>query len=72
MAYRLNKSKMKNDIILTMALIVSMIFVRLIMSLTNLNTHDLNMPIFFILLFVCIKITYNLFHKWLNKYIKKL
>lgn len=68
MAHRLNKSKMKNDIILTIALVVSMFLVRLIMHFTNLNATEYDTPLFFILFFVCIKITYNLFLRWLNKY----
>lgn len=72
MAHRLNKSKMKNDIILTIALFVSMVLVRCIMCITSLNATDYDTPIFFILLFVTVKITYNLFHRLLNKYIRNL
>ena len=62
MAHRLNKSKVKNDIILTIALVVSMFLVRLIMHFTNLNATEYDTQIFFVFLFVCIKITYHLFH----------
>ena len=70
MAHRLNKSKMKNDIVLTVALLFSLILVRAVMEITGLSMSDYNTPIFFISSFICIKLTYNLFNKLLDKYIK--
>lgn len=70
MAHRLNKSKMKNDIVLTVALLFSLILVRAVMEITGLSMSDYDTPIFFISSFICIKLTYNLFNKALDKYIK--
>lgn len=70
MAHRLNKSKMKNDIVLTVALLFSLILVRAVMEITGLSMSDYDTPIFFISSFICIKLTYNLFNKLLDKYIK--
>ena len=58
-----NKDKMKNDIILTMAMAVSMLGVRQIMFLTNLMEHEWDVAIFLVLSFFSIKITYNWFTK---------
>ena len=54
MAHKLNKSKMRNDIILTVALLFSLILIRVIMEITGLTMHDYNTPIFFISSFICI------------------
>ena len=67
MAHIINKSKMKNDIVLTTALLFSLILVRVIMSVTCLSMSDYDTPIFFISSFICIKFTYNLFGKLLDK-----
>ena len=70
MAHKLNKSKMRNDIILTVALLFSLILIRVIMEITGLTMHDYNTPIFFISSFICIKITYNSFSNLLDKYVR--
>ena len=69
--HEINKNKMKNDIVLTVALCVSLIFVRLVMHLTYLCTHEYNYIIFFISSFVLVKITYHLFGRCANIIINK-
>ena len=68
--HELNKNKMKNDIALTIALIVSMLFSKYIMHLTGLNNHVYDTFIFFVIGFVSTKITYNLFNKIIDKFIE--
>ena len=58
-----DKDKIKNDIILTAAMAVSMLGVRQIMFLTNLMEHEWDVAIFLVLSFFTIKITYCLFTK---------
>lgn len=69
--HELDKIKMKNDIVLTVALIVSMIVVRIGMHLLYLCTSEYNAAIFFTSSFICVKITYNLFNKFVDKYMKR-
>ena len=67
MAYEINKLKMKNDIVLTSALLFSLILVRFVMNITGLTMSDYHTPIFFVSSFICIKGTYNLFSKIADK-----
>ena len=70
MAHKLNKSKMRNDIILTVALLFSLILIRVIMEITGISMSDYDTQIFFISSFICIKITYNVFSMLLDKYVR--
>ena len=63
MAHEIDKNKMKNDIVLTVVLIISLVLVRLIMKVTGLEDYQHNTAIYFILSFICIKVTYNLFNR---------
>ena len=65
----INKTKMKNDIVLTIALLFSLIFVRAIMHATCLSMSDYDTPIFFIASYFCIKATYNFLNKLVDKMI---
>lgn len=70
MAHELNKNKMKNDIVLTIALIVSIFLVRFLMKVTGLNANDYDAALFFVFSFICIKVTYNLFNKFVDHVIR--
>ena len=70
MAHELNKNKMKNDIVLTVALIISIFLVRFLMRVSSLNANDYNAALFFVFSFICIKITYNLFNKFVDYAVK--
>ena len=70
MAHEINKNKMKNDIVLTVALIVSINLVRFLMHLTGLDANDYDAALFFVFSFICIKVTYNLFNKFVDKVIR--
>ena len=68
--HEVDKNKMKNDIVLTVALFVSLILVRVVMHLTYLCTSEYNYIIFFISSFVLVKITYHLFGRIVDFIIK--
>ena len=70
--HEVDKTKMKNDIVLTIALIVSLNLVRFCMHLFNLDANDYDAAIFFFFSFICIKITYNLFNKFVDEIIKRV
>lgn len=59
MKHEINKAGMYNDIILTIALIVSVVLVELGMHFTNMSDHEYNAAIFFIASFILIKLIYN-------------
>lgn len=67
--HEVNKDKMRNDIVLTIALTVSIFFVRFLLSITGLDKNDYDTVMFFVFSFICIKITYHLFTKIADKYI---
>lgn len=71
MDHEINKNKMKNDIVLTVALFVSLFLVRIIMKITGLDANEYDTAIYFILSFVCIKVTYNLFNGIVDKFKRK-
>ena len=61
--HEINKNKIKNDIILTIALAIAMLGVRQFMFLTNLMEHEWDVAIFLVLSFFAIKFTYNFLTK---------
>ena len=67
MKHPINKNNMKNDIILTIALIVSLIISETVMFMVDDNKAIL----FFILTFLLVKITYNGLIKLSRYYDKK-
>lgn len=69
MAHELNKAKIRNDVILTISLLLSMVVSECIMHMTKMHVYDYDVLIFFVLLFILIKIFYNLISKFTNKYI---
>lgn len=60
MKHELNKDNMKNDIILTIALAISIFITELVMTFTNLADSAI---VFFIFAFVLTKISYHLILK---------
>lgn len=64
--HEINKSNMINDIVLTISLIISIILVELIMYIGSVNENQTF--VFFILIFVLIKITYNGFSRIVRMY----
>lgn len=68
--HEINKDKMKNDIVLTIALIISINLVRFLMHVSGLDANDYDATLFFIFSFICIKVTYNLINKFVDYVIK--
>lgn len=69
--HEIDKDKMKNDIVLTVALTISIFFVRFLLHITGLNENDYDTVMFFVFSFICIKITYNLLGKLVDYIIIK-
>ena len=69
--HEIDKAKMKNDIVLTIALTVSIFLVRFLMHISGLNENDYDAALFFIFSFICIKITFHLFNRIADKVIAK-
>lgn len=66
-----DKYKMKNDIVLTVSLTISIFFVRFLLTITGLDKNDYDTVMFFVFSFICIKITYNLLGKFVDKIFSK-
>lgn len=60
MQHEINKATMKNDIVLTLSLIISIVIANMIMYITNLNDSKYHTIIFFAIFFILIKILYNI------------
>lgn len=56
---QIDKHIMDNDIILTIALIISSLIVTIMSHLTNLYESEYKLPIFIIVSFILIKLIYN-------------
>lgn len=70
MAHEINKANMINDIILTISLAISVIIVKAVMYMTNIDTHEYEGMIFFIASFIMVKITYFSLTKLAHKKFK--
>ena len=66
MKHEINKNKMRNDIVLTIALVISIILTEIMMHFTNLANSAIA---FFLFAFILTKITYHIILK--IAYIKK-
>ena len=69
--HEINKENVINDIILTVSLIISVLFVKFVMWITKLDTSEYENIIFFVSSFICIKLIYNIaMHNIVRKKIK--
>ena len=62
MKHEIDKNNMINDIILTLALVVSIVLTELTMLFTNFVDHEYETAIFLVLIFIFVKLTYNGFN----------
>lgn len=59
MRHEIDKQSMKNDIILTIALVISLAIVSIISEIINLQDYDHKLLVFTVLTFVFVKVIYN-------------
>lgn len=62
MRHEIDKQSMMNDIILTIALIISLAIVTVISHIIDLYESNYKLPVFAIITFILVKLFYNAIH----------